>query len=102
MVSFDEFRVKLKQLVDKVPDVEDELRASALGRKSRSKPEETTKTRLIAPFLQALGFDEDTITPEFLVGRKGGKSLFSWVDYCLRRSADFSSKGLALVEAKPL
>ncbi len=100
MSRFDEFKETLRQLVAKVPQVERELHSLAPGKPGRGKPEEVTKDRLIAPLLEALGFDADHRTPEASI-RRSGISQLTWVDYVLKRNPD-DYKGLALFEAKSL
>ncbi len=100
MTTFDDFRVVLEQLVAKVQRVEDELKNVAPGKAGRGKPEETTKAKLIEPFLEALGYDADHRTPEASMRRSGVGHLI-WVDYALKESPD-DRKGLALFEAKSL
>ncbi len=55
---------------------------------------------MVAPLLDALGYDEDHRTPEASMRRSGTGQLI-WVDYALKKSPD-DRKGLALFEAKSL
>lgn len=76
----------------------------ALGKRSKAAErqaltEEATKTSVILPFLQALGFDVfnlDEVTPEFVadIGTKKGEK----VDFALK----IDGKVAMLVEAKPI
>ncbi len=100
MTTFDEFKVELEKLVSKVQRVEDELKNVAPGKAGRGTPEETTKAKLLEPFLEALGYDADHRTPEASMRRSGVGHLI-WVDYALKESPD-DRKGLALFEAKSL
>ena len=91
LYTFEEFRNKLQALVEDC----DQLLAE--GKESlRAKPEETTKEKLIRPFLDHLNFDEKHRSPEREI-RKVSGDLLGWVDYRLEKSKDTP---LALLEAK--
>ncbi|MEM8835683.1 MAG: hypothetical protein AAGD00_07680 [Planctomycetota bacterium] len=81
-----EFTEKLTNIADKIPLVRDQLGT-----------EEATKTALVLPFLQAMGYDvfnPNEVVPEFTadVGIKKGEK----VDYALLREG----RPMVLIECK--
>ncbi|MFB6273476.1 MAG: Eco57I restriction-modification methylase domain-containing protein [Salinibacter sp.] len=71
---------------------------SLLDGSSPGKPEENTKDKLLTPFLEALGYDEDHRTPEAEIKSLQGTS--TWVDYFLLPEPNAQPQ--IMVEAKSL